>query len=59
MMRKNWMILQMEEARKLYDSWPQWVKDAYEARQSEAYREPTYPNHYDANGYCDNPGRGY
>lgn len=22
-------------------------------------REPTYSNHYDSQGYCDNPGRGY
>lgn len=21
--------------------------------------EPTYSNHYDSQGYCDNPGRGY
>lgn len=20
---------------------------------------PTYPRHYDSQGYCDNPGRGY
>lgn len=40
------------------DSWPQWMKDSMCAKRQEP-QEPTYPNHYDKDGYCDNPARGY
>jgi hypothetical protein len=56
-MRKNWLYEQLLESKKQYDSWPQWMKDAFERHKTTS--EPTYPNHYDSQGYCDNPARGY
>lgn len=57
-LRPNWIWEQMQEVKREVDSWPQWMKESSCAKRQEP-TEPTYPNHYDKDGYCDNPARGY
>ncbi len=53
----GWMQRQVDAAKKDYETWPEWMKRAFTPAPSEP--EPSHPNHYDKDGYCDNPNRGY
>lgn len=54
----GWLWRQMEVAKREYEKLPQWIKDLDKLPRQQR-DEPTYPNHYDKDGYCDNPARGY